>query len=525
MRTAAVLLSACAVGPREWGGMRAWAPSRARSPVCNAASFAELGLREETIAALRSLGVEKPNQLQTQAMPALGGRGDLIIGAQTGSGKTLTYLVPIMQTLKSDEEAAGSRARPKRPRALVLVPTRELALQVQEVGRTLGQELRLSVKVVHGGTPVAPQGRQLELPVDLLVATPGRLLQLLEKNMVYLGDVRHVIIDEVDTMFEAGFGEELDRLLAITTRDLSADIRAAADAAISRTAARVQHVAVGATHPAAALALYERRLGSAKRMMVRGTHSVPPQLVQNFITCKGSDGKVQALRELLGPASAQGTPQLGRVVLFCNSQDSARFVDHHLTEEGYRTANYHGAVPANARADNFRSFVSGNASVLVTTDIAARGLDNLDVSHVVQFDFPRSGAEYLHRCGRTARAGRRGTSHALVTKHDTELVRALRAAHANGEDMLEASASAVAATAASAATLRVRTTKKASFPTPTGLTPLGGDESAGLPLSQGRGSSRGGVAGRGPPGRSEMPRDRGRSDRPGAAGGGRSRRS
>jgi len=197
---------------------------------------------------------------------------------------------------------------------------------------------------------------------------------------------------------------------------------------------------VGATHPAAALALYERRLGSAKRMMVRGTHSVPPQLVQNFITCKGSDGKVQALRELLGPASAQGTPQLGRVVLFCNSQDSARFVDHHLTEEGYRTANYHGAVPANARADNFRSFVSGNASVLVTTDIAARGLDNLDVSHVVQFDFPRSGAEYLHRCGRTARAGRRGTSHALVTKHDTELVRALRAAHANGEDMLEASA-------------------------------------------------------------------------------------
>jgi superfamily II DNA/RNA helicase len=198
--------------------------------VCNAATFAELGLREETIAALQSLGVEKPNQLQTQAMPALSGRGDLIIGAQTGSGKTLTYLVPIMQTLKSDEEAAGSRARPKRPRALVLVPTRELALQVQEVGRTLGKELHLSVKVVHGGTLVAPQGRQLELPVDLLVATPGRLLQLLEKNLVYLGDVRHVVVDEVDTMFEAGFGEELDRLLAITTRDLSADSRAAADA-------------------------------------------------------------------------------------------------------------------------------------------------------------------------------------------------------------------------------------------------------------------------------------------------------
>jgi len=343
--------------------------------VCNAATFAELGLREETIAALASMGVERPNPLQVQAMPALAGRGDLIVGAQTGSGKTLTYLVPIMQTLKSDEEAAGSRARPKRPRALVIVPTRELALQVYEVGRVLSKQLRLSVKVVHGGTSVAPQGRQLDLPVDLLVATPGRLLQLIEKKMVYLGDVRHVIIDEVDTMFEAGFGEELDRLLLITTRDLATDTRAAADAAISKTAFKVQHVAVGATHPPAALALYNRRLASAKQMMVRGTHSVPAQLVQKFITCKGSDGKVSALRELLGAADNEGAPKaLGRIVLFCNSQDSARFVDHHLTEEGYKTANYHGAIPANARADNFRSFVSGNASVLVTTDIAARGM-------------------------------------------------------------------------------------------------------------------------------------------------------
>jgi len=322
---------------------------------------------------------------------------------------------------------------------------------------------------VHGGTPFGPQGRQLDLPVDLLVATPGRLLQLLDRKMVYLGDVRHVIIDEVDTMFEAGFGDELERILSITSRDLSADPRASADAAIARTAARVQHVAVGATHPPAAIALYQRRLSTAKQLMVKGTHSLPPQLIQRFITCKGADGKVQALRELLGPARDDRSPHLGRIVLFCNSQDSARFVDHHLSEEGYSTANYHGAVPSIARAENFQSFVSGNASILVTTDIAARGLDNLDVQHVVHFDFPRSAAEYLHRCGRTARAGKAGTSHSLVTKHDTELVRSLRAAHARGEDMLEATASAAAAVAASATTLRIRTTKKASFPTPTGL--------------------------------------------------------
>jgi superfamily II DNA/RNA helicase len=138
--------------------------------------------------------------------------------------------------------------------------------------------------------------------------------------------------------------------------------------------------------------------------------------------------------------------------------------------------------------------------VLVTTDIAARGLDNLDVSHVVQFDFPRSGAEYLHRCGRTARAGRRGTSHSLVTKFDTELVRALRAAHAKGEDMLEATAGAVAATAASAATLRIRSTKKAFFPTPTGLAPIGGEEKVGMVRGDGKGfsgasASHGGASG------------------------------
>mmetsp|Transcript_41509 Transcript_41509/g.133935 ORF Transcript_41509/g.133935 Transcript_41509/m.133935 type:complete len:287 (+) Transcript_41509:34-894(+) len=226
-----LLLSASFARP-----LRVAPPSPRASVRCSAASFAELGLRAETIDALDRLGVVAPNELQARAMPALAGRGDLIVGAQTGSGKTLTYLVPIMQTLKADEEAAGARAKPKRPRALVLVPTRELAVQVHEVGRTLGQSLRLSVKAVSGGTPVAPQARMLSLPVDVLVATPGRLLQLVDKGSLFLGDVRHVIVDEVDTMFEAGFGDELDKLLAITTRNLAADPRAAAAAAAAAAA-------------------------------------------------------------------------------------------------------------------------------------------------------------------------------------------------------------------------------------------------------------------------------------------------
>ncbi len=411
---------------------------RAPAPACAARTFAELGVQPEVRDALGELGVHEPNELQVQAIPALAGRTDLILGAQTGAGKTLAYLIPLMQTLKADENASGMRARPKRPRALVLAPTRELALQVREVARGLARALKLSVVGVHGGVPEGAQKRMLSWPVDLVVATPGRLLQLMDRAHVYLGDVRHVVIDEVDTMLSSGFGDELDRILAVTTRDLAADARAAAAAAAATAAGRVQHVAVGATHPDAASALYAHRLPSARRLMVAGVHTTPPTLKQNFVTCTGASGKVDALRALLRGADGDGRPGLGRLVIFCNSQQSARFVDHTLVEDGYATANYHGAVPPDTRRANFASFIGGESHILVTTDLAARGLDGLDVDHVAHFDFPKRAEDYLHRCGRTARAGKRGTSHALVTKHDTELVRAIRAADAAGADVVEA---------------------------------------------------------------------------------------
>ena len=283
--------------------------------VATESQFAALGLHPELCAAVAGVGVSKPNALQQLAIPAVLGREDLIIGAQTGSGKTLTYLVPTMQIIKDDE--AGSRARPRRPRGIVLLPTRELALQVHGVAKALSHHAKLSVQVVHGGVPDGPQRKKLERPVDLLVATPGRLLKLMEGGALFLGDVRHVVLDEVDTMFEAGFGPELDAILKVTTRDLSADARADASSA-------VQHLAVGATHPESALELYDKWLRGARRLMIEGSHSVPPQLRQHFLTCNGPNAKVSALRDLLGVADDKGKPSLGRVVLFCNSQQSAR---------------------------------------------------------------------------------------------------------------------------------------------------------------------------------------------------------
>ena len=324
---------------------------RAPAPAAVASSFAELGLRGELCDALEEVGITEPNDLQRRVMPALAGRADVLIGARTGSGKTLAYLLPIMQTLRTDEEQGGSRARARRPRALVLLPTRELALQVRDVARSLCRPLKISVAAVHGGVPEGSQKRMLEQPVDLLVATPGRLLQHLDKNHVYFGDVRHVVIDEVDTMFEAGFGDELERILSITTRDLSADSRAAEAAAQGM---RVQHVAVGATHPEKAKALYATALPGAKQMLLEDMHTAPPTLKQEFVTCNGPDAKVSAMLdphpspgpnpspnpnrnpshrnpdptqvsamlELLGAPDEGGKPRLGRLVLFCNSQAS-----------------------------------------------------------------------------------------------------------------------------------------------------------------------------------------------------------
>jgi len=214
--------------------------------------------------------------------------------------------------------------------------------------------------------------------------------------------------------------------------------------------------------------LYEQRLPAAKRIMVEGMHSLPSTLRQCFVTCKGPEGKVSALRELLGDPDDDGHPPIGRAVVFCNSQASARFVDHTLVEHGYATSNYHGAVPANERDENFQAFRSGESSVLVTTDLAARGLDNLDVSHVVQFDFPKSAADYIHRCGRTARAGRRGTSSSLVTKHDTELVQAIRRASDAGDDLLAAT-QRLAADKGAMRLRRQRPGAQVAFPTSQGV--------------------------------------------------------
>jgi superfamily II DNA/RNA helicase len=356
--------------------------------VASAVSFQSLGVREELCDGLAALGIHEANALQQRAVPAVLGRESLIVGAQTGSGKTLSYLVPVMQSIKADEEGSVARSKPRRPRAIVLVPTRELAVQVHGVAKALSHLVKLSVGLVHGGVPLGPQAKRLDRPTDLLIATPGRLVKLMGEGAVYLGDVRHVVLDEVDTMFDAGFGPELDKVLTVTTRDLAADPNADA------SGAAVQHLAVGATHPESTIALYDRWLRGARPLMVAGNHMLPPTLRQRFVVCNGPDAKVAALREILGTADSAGRPLGGRVVLFCNSQQSARFVDHTLEEEGYATANYHGAIPANERAANFESFVSGKVRRSLTPSRECIDLRRAELSAIVCLPVTRHRRTY-----------------------------------------------------------------------------------------------------------------------------------
>ena len=346
----------------------------------------DLGLSPALSQAAATLGFSTPTAIQVQAIPpALAGR-DLLASAQTGSGKTAAFALPLLQRLRP---AASGR---RRTQALVLVPTRELATQVGDVLRRLSMPLpqppRLAV--LFGGVSINPQLMALRGGADLVVATPGRLLDVVAHNGLRLNDVDLLVLDEADRLLDAGFADELARVLAL----LGERPR--------------QTLLFSATFPPALEALAQRLLHDPVRVAVDAVAAHEPQIVQRAIAVD-STRRTQLLRQLIKDHGWQ------RVLVFVATRHSADIVAEKLYRAGVFASPFHGELSQGARQQVLDEFRDERWEVVVTTDLAARGIDLPDLPVVVNYDLPRSAVDHVHRIGRTGRAGASGLAVSFVT--------------------------------------------------------------------------------------------------------------
>ncbi|KAL8487039.1 hypothetical protein ACS0TY_023653 [Phlomoides rotata] len=384
-------------------------------------SFEELGLSEEVMGALGEMGITSPTEIQCIGIPALLNGDSVVLGSHTGSGKTLAYLLPLVQLLRRDEALHGMLMKPKRPRAVILCPTRELCEQVFRVSKCISHHARFRSTMVSGGGRLRPQEDSLNSPIDMIVGTPGRVLQHIEEGNIVYGDITYLVLDEADTMFDHGFGPDIRKFLQPLRN------RASRPDGLG-----FQTVLVTATMTKAVQKLVDEEFQGISHLRTSSLHKKIASARHDFIKLSGSENKLEALLQVLEPSLAKGN----RVMVFCNTLNSSRAVDHYLSENQISAVNYHGEVPAEQRIKNLEKFKSndGDCPTLVCTDLAARGLD-LDVDHVIMFDFPSNSIDYLHRTGRTARMGAKGKVTSLIARKDTFLAARIEEAMMKNESL------------------------------------------------------------------------------------------
>ena len=348
--------------------------------------FSALGLSPALARAAGELGFSTPTPIQAQAIPAILRGADLLGSAQTGSGKTAAFGLPLLQLLQQ-----GRSQTPRRVRALVLVPTRELAAQVGEVLRSLGQHLPLPLRVavVFGGVSINPQMMGLRGGADVVVATPGRLLDLLDHNALKLASVELLVLDEADRLLDLGFADELQRLLALLP-------------------ARRQTLLFSATFPPDVQTLAQSLLHEPVRVEVAATPDTTPAILQRVIQVD-ADKRTQLLRHLLQENGWD------RVLVFVATRYAAEHVAWKLHRSGVFATPFHGDLSQGKRAEVLAQFKNEQWDVVVTTDLAARGIDIVQLPVVVNYDLPRSAVDYVHRIGRTGRAGESGLAVSFVS--------------------------------------------------------------------------------------------------------------
>lgn len=359
-------------------------PTAEPSTADEATAFVDLGLRDELLAALAALGYEEPTPIQREAIPPLLAGRDLLGQAATGTGKTAAFALPLLQRMPADRSTAD-------PVALVLVPTRELAVQVSEAFHRYGKELGTRVLPIYGGQPIGRQLRALDAGVDIVVATPGRALDHIARGTLRLGDVGTVVLDEADEMLDMGFAEDIEAIL-------------------EHAPEQRQTVLFSATMPARIDGMARAYLTDPIRILIAREKPVAgeaPRVRQSaYLVARAH--KPAALGRVLDVESPTAA------IVFCRSREEVDRLTETMNGRGYRAEALHGGMSQEQRDRVMGRLRAGTADLLVATDVAARGLDVEQLSHVVNYDVPSAPESYVHRIGRVGRAGREGVAITLA---------------------------------------------------------------------------------------------------------------
>ncbi len=351
-------------------------------------SFDNFGLSEGVLRAITEEGYATPTAVQAQSIPIILMGRDLLGFAPTGTGKTASFILPMIDILD------GGRLRSRMPRSLILSPTRELATQIAANFDTYGKYSNLTKALLIGGVGFEEQERLLDRGVDVLIATPGRLLDHFGNGRIMLNDVKILVIDEADRMMDMGFIPDIEKIVGLLP--------------VMR-----QTLMFSATMPKEILQLAKKFLMNPKEVKVERPVDAEAKIDQRYIKVP-SDFKAKRaiLREVLREI------EIKNAYVFCNRKKDVDVLAKSLTSHGFSAAGMHGDMDQHERNKTFEAFKAGTISFLICSDVAARGLDVTDVSHVINFDVPMSPEDYIHRIGRTGRAGKTGMSITLVSGYD-----------------------------------------------------------------------------------------------------------
>ena len=358
-------------------------------------SFSNLGLSDKVLSAVEAAGFETPTPIQEKAIPSAVTGRDVLGIAQTGTGKTASFVLPMLTRLER------GRARARMPRSLILEPTRELAAQVAEHFEILGKNHRLTVALLIGGVSYDEQDRKLDRGADVVIATPGRLLDHFERGKLLLNGIEILVVDEADRMLDMGFIPDIERICKLLpfTR---------------------QTLFFSATMPPEIQRLADKFLHSPERVEVAPQATAAATIVQRLKKAPDDPaGKREALRALMREVDVKNA------IIFCNRKKDVGIVHRSLLRHGFNVGALHGDLDQHQRTATLDAFRNGTLAFLAASDVAARGLDIPDVSHIFNYDVPIHPEDYIHRIGRTGRAGREGFAAMLVTPKDVKALKAI----------------------------------------------------------------------------------------------------